>query len=394
MNVSSRCPRIILGLAFLAFLLAAPSRAADAPASGPIDWDRARALHQREARGETLSADEQAYLDRAKAEVAKGNGPNRDNPNAQRPPTGGKDSTGLVPLTQLRGDAKYKGMDGGLYGGGSNEPPEPLKQAAAEAAKQVAPLDAAGKPSPDGKIGLMSIGMSNTTMEFSAFQRLADEGPRKNPKLVIVDAAQGGKDAAAWAKGAGAGNPVWDEADRRIKAAGLSAAQVQVVWIKQALAGPARYGDFPAHADALRKDVETILATARSRYPNLRLAYLSSRIYAGYAASALNPEPYAYEGAFAMRGVIEDQLKAGEGPAVVWGPYLWADGVKGREGDDLVYTRQDLGADGTHPSAAGRQKVARLLLHFFQTDPTAAPWFVGPKTEGGEGGNGSANGRE
>ena len=41
---------------------------------------------------------------------------------AVNPPPPSRDSTGLTPLTEL-GAAKYKGEDGGLYGGGRNEPP-------------------------------------------------------------------------------------------------------------------------------------------------------------------------------------------------------------------------------------------------------------------------------
>jgi hypothetical protein len=37
--------------------------------------------------------------------------------------------------------------------------------------------------------------------------------------------------------------------------------------------------------------------------------YLDSRIYGGYATTALNPEPYTYEGAFLVRWLIQDQLK-------------------------------------------------------------------------------------
>lgn len=45
-------------------------------------------------------------------------------------------------------------------------------------------------------------------------------------------------------------------------------------------------------------------------FPNLRIAYLGSRIYAGYASSPRNPEPYAYEGAFAARRLILAQPAA------------------------------------------------------------------------------------
>jgi hypothetical protein len=124
----------------------------------------------------------------------------------------------------------------------------------------------------------------------------------------------------------------------------------------------------------------------------LRLVYLSSRIYAGYATTALNPEPYAYESAFAVRWLIRDQGKekpaaekapagrSGAAPVLLWGPYLWADGTRGRAVDALVWKREDLGADGTHPSESGQQKVAELLLRFFKTDPTARSWFLAEPT--------------
>jgi hypothetical protein len=361
---------------------------AGALAAAGIDPQKARALFEKSQNGETLTTEEQAYLDKARAIMQRrqqgGAGPGQGTgPSSGKPAITNQESTGFIPLTQLRGGQKYKGVEGGLYGNGSNVPPEPLQQAALQMAAKVVPLDADGKPSPDGKAVLMSIGMSNTTMEFSKFKQLADADSRKSPSLQIVDAAQGGKDAPAWANvGATGTNPVWDEADRRLKSSGVTPKQVEAIWIKQATAGPARLGDFPAHSDALQKDVETIIKLAKTRYPNLRLAYLSSRIYGGYANTMLNPEPYAYEGAFAMRGVILDQLKSDaakpeiQAPVVLWGPYLWADGVKGREGDDLVYKREDLGEDGTHPSASGRHKVAELLLKFFTTDASAVPWFV------------------
>jgi hypothetical protein len=421
-------------------LAAGMARSADTPAGDAIDWERAKSLYQREQKGETLSADEKAYLERAKAERQKGNtatqaagggidmakakalyeksqrgetltaeeqayfqrakeqmqkgqasGPQGQGkgPMSGKPAITGQESTGLVPLSQLKGDQKYKGFDGGLYGGGSNQPPEAQAKAARNAAAQIVPLDPEGKPATDGKIVLMSIGMSNTTGEFSRFKQVADADPDKSPKLLIVDGAQGGKDAAAWANvGNDITNGTWEEADRRIKSAGASPRQVQIIWIKQALAGPARLGDFPSHAQALQKDVETILTVAKVRYPNLRLAYLSSRIYAGYAVTMLNPEPYAYEGAFSMRWAIEDQMKGeaklncdpakGEvkAPVVLWGPYLWADGVKGRESDDLIWKHEDLGGDGTHPSPSGKEKVTQQLLKFFKTDPTAKGWFA------------------
>jgi hypothetical protein len=374
--------------AFLLGLLAAATLAFGAEQGGDIDWRRAGELHRRAQRGEKLSPEDQAYYEKAKAarqqRASQGKGKSGEQRAATGPAAGGRDSVGLVPLTDL-GTAKYKGEDGGLYGGGSNEPPPAHAAAAKRELAKIQPLDAGGKPAGDGKIVLLSVGMSNTTQEFSRFKQLADADPERSPRLVIVDGAQGGQAAAQWA--ASPDSRVWQTVDERMKAAGVSDKQVQVVWLKQANIRPTE--EFPEHAKKLAADVTTILHMLKARFPNLRVAYLGSRIYAGYATTQLNPEPYAYEGAFAMRRVIQDQIQGdpklncdpsrGEvkAPLLLWGPYLWADGMKPRQSDGLTWTRNDLTPhDGTHPSPAGRQKVAELLLKFCKSDAGARTWFL------------------
>jgi len=64
---------------------------------------------------------------------------------------------------------------------------------------------------------------------------------------------------------------------------------------------------------------------------------------------------------------------------LLWGPYLWADGLNPRKSDGLVWKREDFARDGTHPSQSGREKVAQMLLDFLKTSPFAKPWFVGEK---------------
>jgi hypothetical protein len=361
----------------------------------PIDFDKARQLRQRMLKGERLSDEDRAYLERAKAAFQK---KQAGTLKGGVPPA--KDHLDLVPLTDMTGEARYKGQDGGLYGGGRNRPPESQQRAALAAAGRIRPLDAAGRPSPDGNVVLISVGMSNTTQEFQAFIRSAARDPDRSPALVLVDGAQGGMVASAWTnpeRVTKAGRPdPWAVLGDRLKEAGVTAAQVQAAWLKQALPGPASLGDFPKHAETLKSDVAVLVRRLKERFPNLQLVYLSSRIYAGYAATPLNPEPYAYESAFSVRALIRDQVDGrpelnfdpGRGdvraPVLLWGPYLWADGVKGRKADSLVWERGDLAADGTHPSEKGQRKVASLLLKFFQTDPTARGWFVRPETEGND----------
>ena len=66
-------------------------------------------------------------------------------------------------------------------------------RAAGDASAKTEPLDPDGKPTGDGRIVLLSIGMSNTTMEFSRFKEIADKDPAKSPKLTIVDVLKAAK---------------------------------------------------------------------------------------------------------------------------------------------------------------------------------------------------------
>ena len=348
-----------------------------APSSGGgdgIDWRRAQELFRREQGGEKLSAEDQKYLDHAKEVRSRGGnrGSGAGTGNQRKAPES------LKPLCDMTADEKYEGEVGGLYGNGSNEPPVALQKSATEALTQIKPLNAEGKPSDDGKVVLISISMSNATQEFSFFKRIADEDPRKSSKLTIVDCAQGGQTMAAWAPPEA--RP-WQEAMNRLQGAGVSAPQVQVAWIKLANAGPS--GSMAEHLARLEADTIAVLHNARKRFPNLRIAYLGSRIWAGNATTGLNPEPYAYEGAFAVRHLIQKQIAGDESlapsqsPVLLWGPYLWAQGEKGRKLDDLKYLPADFAADGTHPSNSGREKVAKQLLEFFANHPLARGWFTG-----------------
>jgi hypothetical protein len=296
------------------------------------------------------------------------------------------DSSGLKPLTEL-GAGDYQGEQGGLYPGGKNERPAAHEKAGRALGAKVQPLDAAGKPSADGKIVLLSVGMSNTTQVFSAFKRIADPDADRNPRVVIVDGAQGGMTAAK-IKDPGDdsfGTQFWTEVDRRLTKNGVTRAQVQAAWIKEADAGPTQ--GFPRYAKTLQAELAQVVQAMHQRFPNLKLVYLSSRTFAGYATTRLNPEPYAYESGFSVRWLIEQQLK-GEpalnydpakgvvrAPWLSWGPYLWANGMRKRA-DGFYYEKSDFAGDGTHPSKTGQQKVARELLRFFKTDSTTRPWFV------------------
>lgn len=302
------------------------------------------------------------------------------------PPLPRVDSSKLRPLTAL-GKEKYQGYEGGLYPEGKNERPAVHEAAGLALAKQVQPLDREGRPNQEGSIVLLSVGMSNTAQISQGFQKALGGEPEKNPRLVFVNGAQGGMTAAAIQdpEDNSRGTQYWRTVDERLKTAGATRAQVQVVWIKQADAGPTQ--GFPAYAQKLQEELARIVQLLPNRFRNIKLVYLSGRTYGGFAKTPLNPEPYAYESGFSVKWLIEQQLKgdpalnydAQKGPArspwLSWGPYLWDNGVIQRA-DGYHPEESDFGPDGTHHAGPGTDKMGHLLLQFFKTDSTTRPWFV------------------
>ena len=292
-------------------------------------------------------------------------------------------SVGFTPINDL-GNGTYLNYRGGLYPDGSNLRPSAHESAGLARARSIAPMDSGGNPDANGKYVLLSIGMSNANQEFEVFRVDADADPDKHPDLVVVNGAQGGATAMAWAD---ASSPVWSGAMQALSRSNVSANQVAVVWAK--LANSASNESPDSYRVALQRDVENVANVLYDKFPNLKLVYLSSRIYAGYATTPLNPEPVSYESGFVVKTLIEKQLNGdaalnfdpANGPVntpwLSWGPYLWADGLMPRS-DGLIWECEELREDdGTHPSDAGMRKVATILLDFFKTDSTSAEWFLG-----------------
>lgn len=314
------------------------------------------------------------------------------------PPCGGVSSTGYPPLDNP-GAAAYLGIyPTGLYDGSNRRPDTHTVMA-----PPLEPLDGNGNPDPGGRYVLLSIGMSNTTQEFCSqssappcdpytFMGKAAVDPEVNTEhLVIVNGARSGQVATRWDDPSDAN---YDRVrDQVLLPAGLAEEQVQAAWVKVANARPSvSLPDPNADAFDLLRQLGDIARTLKIRYPNIRQIYLTSRIYAGFATTTLNPEPYAYEYGHAVKWAVQAQIDqmAGAGadpttgdlnigtsaPWLSWGPYVWADGFDPRSSDGLYWTCDDLEADGTHPSPSGREKVGNLLLHFFKTDPVARQWFL------------------
>ena len=283
----------------------------------------------------------------------------------------GRPSTGLIPLTDL-GTGMYKGKEGGLYAGGRNVPPPDHLKAGVRIAGTIKPIN--------GKIVLMSIGFSNPSIEFPAFQKRVADDHDVNPNLITVNGCVGSQSASMIAD---PGSNYWNIVNQRLSAAGVTAEQVEAVWLKEVNPGQ---NPWDTEVKRLHDNEVSILQILHDRFPNLKLTYVTSRSYGGYASFG-SPEPAAYETGFAVKALINDQIEgsaelnydaakgAVRSPWIEWGPYIWTDGEKGRK-DGFVYLKEDVREDQLHPSEKGAAKISAMMLEFFKTDPTTKSWFL------------------
>ncbi|MEM7332107.1 MAG: hypothetical protein AAF490_08445 [Chloroflexota bacterium] len=273
------------------------------------------------------------------------------------------DTTGFTPLTDL-GTGSYFGAQGGLYPGGSNDVPADYLTYAMNRVNNI---------NGDDRFVMLSIGMSNTMREFEDFQQLASNTPGVNDNMIIINGAQTGQDSATIAQPSA---DLWSRIDSKLGQIRLNGDDVRVIWLKEAHARPEV--TFPHDATQLQSELDAILNIIDDKFPNVEVIYLSSRIYAGYSDSDLNPEPFAYQSGFSVKWLIEEHMSdpAYDGPALLWGPYMWADGTTPRS-DGLTWECSDYKNDYIHPSPTGELKVAEMLVDFFSTDETAV-WFRNP----------------
>lgn len=194
----------------------------------------------------------------------------------------------------------------GLYPDGSNAIPAAHLDAGVANAGTVQALDATGSPDPvNGKTVWLSIGMSNTSQETGAFIQTANAYPGIHPSLVLVNGGVGGQTAVIQSTPTHPNyTPYWNTVADRLAIAGVTAQQVQVIWLK--VANQAVTTPLPEYYDSLLTQTKRITHELKERFPNVRLCYVASRSYGGYA-SGTNPEPYAYWQGWVMKHLIEAQ---------------------------------------------------------------------------------------
>ncbi|MGA8765007.1 MAG: choice-of-anchor D domain-containing protein [Candidatus Sulfotelmatobacter sp.] len=291
------------------------------------------------------------------------------------------------------GTGSYMGTEGGLYPDGSNVRPPAHEADGLALAKGIIPLNADGNSDPNGKYVLLAIGVSISRTMFTQYQLTEQVDPALNPHLVIVDGAIDGTDSPNWASFS---DGSWQTVlNFYLPYQNVTANQVVAVWLNDPRSQPK--GTYPADMAQQESDVISALQNMQIYFPNLKLAYLESMHYGGYATNdpLILPEPYAYETGFAMQTIIAEQINGApnlnynpnNGPVVApwlsWGTYSWANGMLANGNasaysSGLEWSCSDLGPDGVHASSVGKTKDAALLTTFFKTDETATPWYLAP----------------
>ncbi len=280
----------------------------------------------------------------------------------------------------------------GLYPGGTSTIPSGHLAKGLTIASTIKPLGINGQV--DGTNGLIKAygeGMSNTKAIFDELQSdFFTNNSDLNTRFVFDNQAQGGCDLVCWlGKGVGTVQNdvqialIYHSNNRPQTANGTPT-------ITNNYFKTAQDKQFPGHAQVTKDLLKQRILQLKQQFPNLKIVYLSSREFGGWScppaftgSAAGYREPVAYEEAFPMKWLIEDQINGdpslsfeGAGapaPWLCWGPYVW-DPAK-------AYPQAWWSAvDGVHPCENSADALAAQWYNFLMADPTSMPWLA--KTPG------------
>lgn len=278
-----------------------------------------------------------------------------------------------IPLDEL-GAGAYQGFTGGLYADGTNTPPAAHRQALRERTALIQPLDAGGKPSPQGRIVVAGVGASVCRQIFAQLERTGAQTPGIGKAVTFVNCAVGGADIHKIAD-----DRYWTKAEQALAARGVTAAQVQVVWYQSDDLRDQR-DDFPGRPQRLQAALVEQMRLIGRHFPNARLCYHSARHTTAFMPAgdgkAKHAEPRPWQAGWAVKWLVAAPDNGKDAPLATWAGYFWTDGDKPRA-DGYRWTRDMTVADGIHLSEAGQQRVARELCDFWSRDAFAKAWFTG-----------------
>lgn len=306
------------------------------------------------------------------------------------------DSTGNIPLVDLKTGFYLGAYQGGLYPGGKNTPPKVHLKKGLQISKGIKPLDSLGNVNyAEGKIVFAGFGGSTTGEPFNHLIEITMTDSAMNPCLYLLNATNAGEGM----EGMTLDNPnYWDIIySNRLEPKGITPEQIQIAWLFQGSRADTIF-DMPAYAETIKDRIRVSLNSMWVQYPNLKIVYVASPYYGGYADPTFEiyksiHEPGAYRCGFGYKWAMEAQITGDPNfkymapgkvmPYMIWGPYTWTDGIKPRDYDSLYWNcEEDFSFDGGgfHLNGAGKDKLAHIWNDFFKTDTLSEIWYNdGPK---------------
>ncbi len=305
------------------------------------------------------------------------------------------DSLGWIPIQDL-GTGYYGIFQGGLYQGGTNNPPTSHLNKGIAIAKKLKPLDTLGNVNyATGKIVLAGFGASTVGGPFNHMIQIMKSETGLNPCMKAVNAANGSDGLEELTI---ENEEFWDYIKVfKLAEKGLTPIQVQVGWLMHSSRIDSNSVETEAYIDSLVKRFTIAVQAMTYYYPNLKILYVSGFPYGGYADPTkvlyhVIAEPASYNHNFAVKKLIQNQINGSPdlryktpgkvAPYLIWGPPIWADG-KNPNLDGLSWNCETEFAEdggGYHMTNLGKDKLGDILLDFFETDTLSKGWFLdGPK---------------
>lgn len=275
---------------------------------------------------------------------------------------------------------RYQGLEefsGGLFGDGFNDEAGEHLALGIAVSNKIRPIKGTGR------VSLALMGNSNTTQTFDQIVADSLAVPNLASSLVLADLAQAGCGTEQLADPS---SEYWTQVfEAKLAAAGVSIPEIQVVWLKTPWAPldeEAPPVPFPDHVYLYRDSLHLALQQIKAHLTNVRMVFLSSEYWAGYAEPPADGspqvsffEPRIYESFWGIKFLVQQQIDDLSGhtagaayPYITVGPYLWADGTIARSDGTSWVCPDDYKPDGRHPSAgSGRVKVSGLFWEFMES---------------------------
>lgn len=239
---------------------------------------------------------------------------------------------------------------------------------------------------------MLGLGMSNDTASFCGRRaRVLTEcdpealmpkwfnDPDRNPKVLFANGARGGQSTDEWDEEVDEWDTKPDQEWDRVIAETLpeygykpeDVFMLTTTMVRKRATARPLLPDPEADAYEVINSTINMLEEAVGRLPNLQIAYLYGRTFAGYDAErrSNSPEPWAEQTWYALQMLIERQL-AGELdhlPVIVAGPCIWREFPK-----EFYRMKNGEVKDPIHHAPAGVDWITDQMLRFYKRQP----WFA------------------